>query len=242
MTQENKIREDKGILEGRLKVLVVDDESKQREAAKEQIGFVHNLILAENYAEAVCKLTSEKPDVLMTDLNFPFGNKYPLKDCQKEEISEPRPLGYALALFAARPSIAVPRIAIYTDGNHHTDAISATFDQFMQYTYKDFEGNHHFHEDESFEGKRPILKVNDSLLVMYDRNFEPSYTEPFFDKDVINAIDDYIFDKPWNSGYRGKFEEWLSSVEVKNWEGVLRTVIQEPTSFKGKDPKEFFGS
>jgi CheY-like chemotaxis protein len=90
-----------------MKILVVDDEDRNREAAVKQLMEKHEVITASSFYE-MRKLIKqgEKYDVLMTDLMMPGD--------EKEGMI---PAGLACALLAMQHNI--PRIYILSETNHH---------------------------------------------------------------------------------------------------------------------------
>lgn len=117
-----------------LEILVVEDNEHHRKAAKELLK-EHKTRTVSTFDDAIsmldCFEKTEKgrPDALLTDLNFSFGGR--TSDLYDEHKFKEEPLGYALALYAAK--IGVPKIAIVTDMNHHHNALAKTFDYLKLY-------------------------------------------------------------------------------------------------------------
>lgn len=90
-----------------MKILIVDDESRNRKAVMEQLGKKHKVATASSSYE-MRKLIEhgEKYDVLMTDLMMPGD--------EKEGMI---PAGLACALLAMQHNI--PEIYILSETNHH---------------------------------------------------------------------------------------------------------------------------
>lgn len=165
----------------RLDILVVEDTPKHQESAKVLLRD-HEVRLVRDYSEAVKELNRRSPQVLLTDLNFPFGDNCPSQDCDS-----PRPLGFSLAFYAARSRIAVPRIAIYTDTNHHSDGVSATFDTSFYCNYSErgsseevFVVGGHF--------TRPLFRLGSSILGVFDVDYIGDRGEPKDWKTVLDTI------------------------------------------------------
>lgn len=149
----------------KLDILVVEDTEKHQDSARELLQ-EYNLRIAETYSQAVKMLGERKPEILLLDMNFPLGTDI----TTTPDNYSSRPLGYSLALFAARKHIAVPKIAIYTDGNHHSDAISATFDNMYSFKREQDE-----EPTEHVLNRRPVFTINDSKLVIFDMRDVPRY-------------------------------------------------------------------
>ena len=145
----------------KLDLLVVDDTRRHQESARELL-LGHNLRIAETYSEAVDMIKDRAPQVLMTDLYFPYGERSPTRDSY-----QPRALGFSLALFASRPANNVERIAIYTDANHHSDAVSATFDSLYVCDERRDDTLDKTQQERSVNG-RPVFRVNNSNLLIFD--------------------------------------------------------------------------
>ncbi len=131
--------------------------------------------------EKYASLTAAKKhfDVVMTDLVLPYGAgcKALRGDGPDPEV-EKAPLGYAIALNAAR--MGIPLIAIVTSMNHHASPVASTLDLFYlpegAYATKGPDDA----RPAQFGSNRFVFRVNDSLVVLYDsRDFpQPGKTEP----------------------------------------------------------------
>lgn len=151
----------------KLEILVVEDNPVHQQSAKEMLGEDYKLRIVSTFYAAYSALREFKPDVLLTDMNFPMdGEEYDLST-ESYVRAKPSPLGDRLAFLAARPHIGVQRIAVYSDSNHHQGAVAETFD-FMNIPYhernfKDFSSG----EEECYLAKMnyvPAFKVNDSRI------------------------------------------------------------------------------
>ena len=191
----------------KLNILVVEDKIQHLESAKILLDGEYNLRAAVNFNAAVKELGNQKPDVLLSDMNFPLG-----EPAMTQDNYSPRPLGYALALYAARPHIAVPRIAILTDTNHHSDAVSDTFDRFIVE-----EGE----QDLGCEAKhysKAVLRLNDSIFVMLDeRDNEETYKSPEGSIVTSSQLDE--MDIPYEQA------KIFYENQVKNWKGALEKIL-----------------
>ena len=108
-------------------------------------------------------------------MKFPLG-----KGPTSEDNYLPRPLGYSLALFAAK--YEVPLIAIVTAQNHHNESIAATFDDFFKREYTDISLSFR----EGPVGARHVFHVDKSKLVFYDADNLGKRNEP---KNWKNALE-----------------------------------------------------
>lgn len=113
-----------------LNVLVIDDDSRNREAALQQLA-PHRVVIASGYNEAMEKLTHEKWDIVLTDLYLPMSPETlgPLSF----RLGQLVPYGFLLMLEAAAQG--TPHVGIVTDLNHHQNALSAAFDYFSRFAY-----------------------------------------------------------------------------------------------------------
>ncbi len=152
----------------------------------------HNVDVATSLSDAITLLGGQRKryasltgakkhfDVVMTDLMLPYG-----EGCEAFRQSggpdpkvEEAPLGYAIALNAAR--MGIPLIAIVTDMNHHMSPVASTFDLFYlpegAYATKGTDDA----RPAQFGSNRFAFRVNDSLVVLYDsRDFpQPGKIEP----------------------------------------------------------------
>jgi len=109
-----------------MKILVVDDNSRQRAAAQAQLGEEHDLILLDNYEDAIKLLKSDTDlDVLLSDLLMP-AEPHALGPDGFKFLGQEVPIGFVLALRAAM--VGVKKIAVITDTNHHNHPMSAALD------------------------------------------------------------------------------------------------------------------
>lgn len=105
-------------------ILVVDDTALHRWSAH-AIGM--NTTIAAGYQEAIAMLERDIFDVVLTDLELPMSSHMLGSGFV---LGKPEPYGYAIAMEAARNGCK--KIAIVTDGNHHSGPHQATFDRFIQ--------------------------------------------------------------------------------------------------------------
>jgi len=150
----------------KLNILVVEDKPIHQESARAQLN-EHNLVVAPDYCSAISSLKERKPQILLTDMMFPMGDgeeSNPIRHLGREALYSEQPLGYAVALYAARPIIAVPRIAILTDATHHSNPVCATFDQFDI----GFKVDPNEPTVKTQTKIRPLFKINNSLFTMLD--------------------------------------------------------------------------
>jgi CheY-like chemotaxis protein len=157
----------------KMDVLVVDDNFCHLRAAEQQFA-EHNLRTADNYASAIRQIREGgRLDAVLTDLMLPLGNG-PTPD-----KFNPAPLGYAIALYAARVPHCVPLIGMLTDLDHHSNAVSATFDDFYSWPRKLSEDpkelalyEKNFGDNMLCEG-RPVFRINNSFFVAFDSRDTP---------------------------------------------------------------------
>lgn len=111
-----------------MRILIVEDNNKHKEGAREQLGGKHELKIVDNWPSAKDEIKKFKPDVVLTDLMLPSTTDM-LSD--KAIIKYPQgtimPLGFIVALHAALAS-SVKGIALLTDRDHHSDPVSAGLD------------------------------------------------------------------------------------------------------------------
>lgn len=113
-----------------LHILVVDDDLRNLEAAREQFR-EHELVTAETYLQAVQRIDEKSLDVVLTDLFFPWsdGPKYPIHH-RPDEATAPVAAGYPLSLYALGKGVKY--VAIVSMANHHDGAMAATTDTFKR--------------------------------------------------------------------------------------------------------------
>lgn len=109
-----------------MKILVVDDNLRHLEAAREQLGSQHDLVTLESYEDAIKLL---KPDtdveVLLSDLLMP-AEPHALGPEGLKFLGHEIPIGLVLILRAAQAG--VKWLAVITDANHHDHPMSAALD------------------------------------------------------------------------------------------------------------------
>lgn len=194
-------------MEEKLNILVVEDKIIHQKAARMLLDGEYDLRFASSFYGAVKELDKKKPDVLLSDMNFPLG-----EPAMTQDNYMPRPLGYALALYAARPHIAVPRIAILTDTNHHSDAVSDTFDRFI------IEEGEQDLGCEAEHYPKAVLRLNDSIFVMLDeRDNGETYISPEGNIITSSQLDDMRL--PYEKA------KVFYDNQVKNWKGALEKIL-----------------
>ncbi len=203
----------------KLDILVVEDKPRHQESARILLGNQHNLRIAKKYSEAIKAINEQRPNVLLTDMMFPLGEG-PTQDTYGEA-----PLGYALALYASRPHIAIPRIALLSDLNHHSNAVSATFDKlYVNGPVKDitepYLGGFRYPDSkesqEVLSNGRPVFRINSSSFVMFDeRDLKP---ELYMLNGKIGEYNSFSKDE---RNARGFFEN-----QVKDWKAALEQILQ----------------
>lgn len=201
-----------------LKILVVEDAQRHQMAAEYYLK-PHTVKVVSTFNKAHEYLRqNEDIDVVLSDMFFPYGKGCPSPDDSWEE----NPLGYAVALYAARRN--VPRIAILTDCNHHSNAVAGTFDAFYR-SSADFPnetcletGSHY---DRLSYGSRPFFKINNSYFCMFD------------ERDLGYCKDLVVFDKSKSTvvPYIGSEEteekrtEGDNFLKVKKWGNALERML-----------------
>ncbi|MDO8598650.1 MAG: response regulator [bacterium] len=108
-----------------MRILVVDDNRRHLEAAREQLGQEHEITCLDAYEDAIERLRTEPPEVLLADLLMP-AEPYMLGPDGLRYLGHEMPIGLILALIAARAGVG--RIAVITDANHHNHPMSAAVD------------------------------------------------------------------------------------------------------------------
>ncbi|MGM5483740.1 MAG: hypothetical protein ACQER9_02370 [Nanobdellota archaeon] len=206
-----------------LDILVVEDKPKHQESAEVLIGKDNNVRITGTYSEAIRALDDQNYDMVLSDMKFPLGEG-PVGDI--EEKVEPRDLGYAVGLYAARPHIAVPKIGILTDTNHHSDAISATFDQFVMLPWKSNDSNEAGYKART-SGMRPAFRINESYFVMFDERDLPEAVKT--EKKGIVSTED-LSREEINEIIEEEQENPAGYSDVKNWKELLNTVYQSPST------------
>jgi CheY-like chemotaxis protein len=156
----------------KLDVLVVDDNFDNLTAAEQHFAD-HNLRTAHTYAAAIRQIREGgRLDAVLTDLMLPLG------DGPSQDRFDPAPLGYAIALYAARAPHCVPLIGMLTNLNHHENAVSATFDDFYSWPRKVSEAPIELALAEmeyrgELERGRTVFRINNSYFVAFDEWMTP---------------------------------------------------------------------
>ena len=107
------------------KVLVIDDNQENLEAAKEQLGEDYNLTAISTFEEAKKMLSEEKWDIVMTDIFMP-ATEDGLTSEGLRHSHELVPVGLILALVALKEN--TPQIFIVSDTNRHSHPIAWAMD------------------------------------------------------------------------------------------------------------------
>lgn len=108
-----------------MQILVVDDCQSNRDSAKKLLC-AHNLTIASSYAQAMELLSAHEFNVVLTDLYLPVSSYHGAYDVQCRDIGRQIPYGFLIANEAKRKGSLV---AIVTDSGHHSDPLSAAFDE-----------------------------------------------------------------------------------------------------------------
>lgn len=107
-----------------MKVLVIDDNARNLEAAKAQLK-EHDLTIVDNYDDGQNELRQFDFEVVLVDLLMPASRQQ-----QGEKgirfVGQEMPVGIFLALLAAKNGAKC--VAVLTDSDHHSHPASACFD------------------------------------------------------------------------------------------------------------------
>jgi len=128
--------------EKKLEILVVEDDARHIESAKQDLSSEGNLTIVSTYRDAITYLSENHPDVVITDERIPFAERFgtntgPLNP--DAFTGKPLPLGSKVVLYCIAKK--VPYVALISDTNHHLDEIAATQDHFSALCSKQ-EGNY----------------------------------------------------------------------------------------------------
>lgn len=131
------------------KILIVEDKDEHLLAVPElqKRGFCVDV--ARTYIEASDHLGTVNYDIVLTDLMFPY-----------ERSGNEEPLGYPFVLKSVTKN--VPRIALYTDMNHHQGPIAETFNSLD--VPKGYEGQ----TISRASSNKRIFRMNKSLVAFLD--------------------------------------------------------------------------
>jgi len=141
----------------KLEILVVDDNKGNRASAELLKEDGHKVETAKTFTEAFTMIRENKYDVVLTDLNFPFGEKRERMKVgfhDDDERFDVQPVGYALVLYAVKQG--VPYVALVTDTGHHDGPIAATFDALMDF-------------GESSACGKKLFKINESKVAFFEK-------------------------------------------------------------------------
>lgn len=107
-----------------MKILVVDDKKKHRDAAVEQLKD-HDVVVAIHFDDAV-PLINGKFDVVLTDLLMPKGSRETMGPNGMALIFDEMAFGFAISFIAAYRGVHM--IAVLSDANHHDHPMSYALD------------------------------------------------------------------------------------------------------------------
>jgi len=115
------------IVDSPLKILVVEDSHKHREAAKKQLAG-HNVEIVVNFDDAVNVLTTRghEFDVVLTDMLMPKGGTSCMGEKGMEHLFVQAGYGFAIAWVAV--SNGISHVAILSDASHHDHPMSWAMD------------------------------------------------------------------------------------------------------------------
>ncbi len=115
-----------------MKILIVDDSKKHREAARTQLEALgHEVVVMSGYTDLLRggSILKEKSfDVALIDLLMP-AESMTLGEKGMEHFGHEMMVGFPLSIFLAMSG--VPRVAVVTDTNHHDHPASAIMDSFL---------------------------------------------------------------------------------------------------------------
>ena len=150
------INQSNSIIMATIKVLVVDDKSRNLTDAKNQFTDKNvELICSPMFSIAVELLKRHKFDVVLTDLMLP-GESEGIGD-NNPEIGKEVPYGLVLSILAK--NMGVPHVAILTDISHHSGPIAWAMDNLL--------GDHEFVS--CFEGgNKNWLKAAEKFVSISD--------------------------------------------------------------------------
>lgn len=111
-----------------MRVLVVDDSQKHCRAAYMQLNDTCNLTVVTNYSQALAAIASGEPyKAVLTDLLLPASEETLSPDAISRYAGEEMPLGFVVALLAAKSGADV--VGVVTDTGHHDHPMSAAIDR-----------------------------------------------------------------------------------------------------------------
>jgi len=110
----------------RYKILVVDDKRENREMARQLLGELHELTVADSLRDAFTFMNAQPFDAVLTDMEMPPDKTYRALD--PDVYAADRTVEYGFAVMFEATSRGFP-VAIVTDGNHHNGWTSAMFDE-----------------------------------------------------------------------------------------------------------------
>lgn len=109
-----------------MKILLVDDSRKHREAGVADLTALgHEVVALGNYSDVAKTIREQQFDVALLDLLMP-SEPMMLGGEGLSHLGEPFAVGYPLAVYLARKGIH--HVAVATDANHHNHPASAMMD------------------------------------------------------------------------------------------------------------------
>lgn len=150
-----------------LEILVVEDDQKHIESARQDLSEEGNLIVVSTYKDAIDYLSKNTPDVVLTDERIPFAREAVYPITRSAFTGKPLALGSKVVLYAIAKN--VPNVAMISDTNHHADEIAATQDDFSELSgdYGTQIGNTNYFEKSShlcIDGRKMYKKALKTLL------------------------------------------------------------------------------
>ncbi|MCX6787953.1 MAG: hypothetical protein NT108_02175 [Candidatus Kaiserbacteria bacterium] len=149
-----------------MRILVVEDNKKHREAAKKQLTEQHDVTIVKSFviaselllgnegaAREYQNLASVPFDAALLDLNMPAEKTASCSQVGEGEV----PYGFILALRAVQ--CGVKYVGIITDANHHSGPLTAALDLICPA---------YWHED----GSQPVFRIDETRLVIAHAPFE----------------------------------------------------------------------
>lgn len=116
---------------GTYKVLVIDDLLENLEFARAVLDGRHEVTLAHGFVEGMRVIGEKKFDAVLCDMHMPPNKHYPSYNMDNAPIGSTLPYGF-FSVFEVTAK-GMP-IVIVTDGNHHSDWVSAGLDHLKEAT------------------------------------------------------------------------------------------------------------
>jgi hypothetical protein len=119
-----EIPADLAVTKNSYRVLVIDDRQDNLNLAKSLLG-KHQVTMAVGFADGMKALSEDQFDVVLSDMHMPDNKHYGAFNMEHSKVGGTNAWGFFSVFEVTAKGLP---LAIVTDGNHHSDWVSAGFD------------------------------------------------------------------------------------------------------------------